>query len=416
MRVLVSAFTCHPNLGSGLGSGEDLLGWNLVKQVARFHEVWALTYATNLPGIEQAMEADPIPNAHFQYVDLPGWLRPMLKYQGTHQIYAYLWQIKAYLIARQLHHQNKFDIFHHITYANDWMASFIGALLPVPYVRGPGGGAHRTPKSLKLEYSLFGRTWENVRGWGQWALRCDPFFRMGHRRAKALLVCNNEAQAIMPRKWSDKTQIFPVSGISSEDLDYGSTAQQPSGQFRVLSAGSLIRIKGFSLTIRAFKEFAERHPEAHLSIIGSGPEEPSLQALIQRIGIEDRVDLLPAIPREQLLSKMAACDIFLFPSLRDGGGTVVIEAMALGRPVVCLNTGGPGMHITECCGIKITPGTPDETASKLAEALEKLYVDDDLRRNLGEAAKKKIEGHYLWDRLGDRVAEIYKQALTSGNH
>jgi glycosyltransferase involved in cell wall biosynthesis len=416
MRVLVSAFTCHPDLASGLGSGEDLLGWNLVKQIARHHEVWALTYAMNRPGIEQATQLDPVPNAHFHYVDMPRWLRPLLKYQGTHQVYAYLWQINAYFAARRLHGQHRFDIFHHITYANDWMASYIGALLPVPYVRGPGGGAHRTPRSLKPEYSIFGRIWENIRGWGQWVLRRDPFFQMGHRKARALLVCNAEARAIIPDKWSQKTQIFPVSGISSEDLNHKSSPKQSLGQFRILSAGSLIRIKGFALTIRSFKVFANKHSDAKLTIIGSGPEEATLRSLIQQLGLEELVNIVPSVPREQLLSKMADCDVFLFPSLRDGGGTVVIEAMALGRPVVCLDTGGPGMHITEECGIKISPGTPNQTERDLAEALERLYVNDGLRKSLGEAARDKIKGYYLWDRLGDRIAEIYQQAVSAQNN
>ena len=385
MRVLVSAFTCHPGLTSGLGSGEDLLGWNLVKQIAQHHEVWTLTHAMNRLGIEQSMRIEPIPNAHFQYIDMPRWLRPMLKYQGTHQIYAYLWQINAYFKARRLHSQNSFDIFHHVTYANDWMASYIGALLPVPYIRGPGGGAHRTPRSLKREYSIFGRIWENIRGWGQWVLRRDPFFQIGHGKAKALLVCNSEARAIIPDKWSQKTQVFPVSGISSEDLEYKSMPRQNLGEFRILSAGSLIRIKGFSLTIRAFKTFADGHPDAKLTIIGSGPEERTLQSLVQDLGLEDLVSLVPSVPRNQLLREMADCDVFLFPSLRDGGGTVVIEAMALGKPVVCLDTGGPGMHITEECGIKILPGTPSQTEKDLANALKQLYLDENLRKSLGKA-------------------------------
>ena len=94
---------------------------------------------------------------------------------------------------------------------------------------------------------------------------------------------------------------------------------------------------------------------------------------------------------------------------------VVIEAMALGKPVVCLDTGGPGMHINEECGIKILPSTPKQTEKDLAKALEQLYVDENLRKLLGEAAKQKIKGHYLWDRLGDRVAEIYQQAVSDRN-
>ena len=108
------------------------------------------------------------------------------------------------------------------------------------------------------------------------------------------------------------------------------------------------------------------------------------------MGLEDLVSLVPSVPRNQLLREIADCDVFLFPSLRDGGGTVVIEAMALGKPVVCLDTGGPGMHVSDECGIKIVPGTPSQTEKDLAKALDQLYVDENLRKSLGKAAKNKI--------------------------
>ena len=89
-----------------------------------------------------------------------------------------------------------FDAFHHVTYANDWMASYIGALLPVPYIRGPGGGAHRTPKGFEEEYQLGGRVWEKVRVAGQWIFRHDPAFLIGQNRASAILVCHDESATV----------------------------------------------------------------------------------------------------------------------------------------------------------------------------------------------------------------------------
>ena len=411
LRVLVSVFTCHPGSSSGLGAGEDVLGWNLVKQIARFHEVWALTYAENRPGIEQAMREEPVANAHFHYVDLPGWLRPLLRFQGTHQFYAYLWQIRAYFAAKKLHARHRFDLFHHITYANDWMASFIGAMLPIPYVRGPGGGAHRTPKGLEAEYSFLGRIWERVRAPAQWLFRHDPFFIKGQARARAILVCNREAWSHVPKKWSHKLEIFPVSGVSSDDLKLVTAAADGNGRFQVLSAGSLIKVKGFGLAIRAFQEFQVDHQDVEFTIVGSGPQERSLRALVTRSNLESKVRFLSSMPRQQLLSKMAGCDIFLFPSLRDGGGTVVIEAMSMGKAVVCLDTGGPGSHITEDCGIKIAPTSPEKTVHELAEALERLYLDQDLRFRLGSAAREKARRTYLWDRLGERIEKIYQRIL-----
>jgi glycosyltransferase involved in cell wall biosynthesis len=173
----------------------------------------------------------------------------------------------------------------------------------------------------------------------------------------------------------------------------------------------MLRVKGFGLAIKAFKEFVDKHPEAEFELVGSGPEEQKLGALVRRIHAESKVRFLPAMPRDELLRKMAAADVFLFPSLRDGGGTVAIEAMAVGKPVICLDVGGPGTNVTEGCGVKVTPRAPEGAIHELANALERLYLDQGLRSKMGEMARARAAQYYHWDRLGDRLMDIYESAL-----
>ena len=419
LRVLACAYTCCSPGTRDFRGGEDFLGWNLLKQIARFHELWAITNARDRKSIEESMAKEQIPNLHFCYVELPWWLQPLTRYQGGIQFYYHLWQVKAYFAARRLHRQHRFELFHHITYANDWLANFIGAFLPVPYIRGPGGGAHHTPKGFDIEYRLGGRIWERIRAIGQRVLRLDPIFMKGQSRAKAILLCNKESVAMMPKRWAHKVHQFPVSGISTEDFDQWSPLgpdTSPNGhQFRVLTAGSLIRVKGFGLAVKSFGRFAENHPETQFDIVGEGPEESRLRELVRSSHLEDKVNFLGAMPRNELLKEMAASDVFLFPSLRDGGGTVAVEAMAMGKPVVCLDVGGPGMHVTDDSGIKVVPEHPDQTAHKLASALESLYLDEELRHRLGQGARQRAEQMYHWDSLGEHLMGIYQHALGGAN-
>jgi len=90
---------------------------------------------------------------------------------------------------------------------------------------------------------------------------------------------------------------------------------------------------------------------------------------------------------------------------------VVIEAMAAGKPVICMDLAGPGMHVTEECGIKIPASSPLETMELIAQALERLYRDPELRGRMGEAARRRAEQLYTWDHLGERLQQIYEEAL-----
>ena len=412
LRVLACVFTCCPPGMEGFTGGESLLGWNLLLQIARSHDVWAVTQEQDRASLEQAVKDKALDSIHLQYVSLPPWLRVLMRVQGGHQLYYYLWQIKAYFVSRSLHKQVGFQLFHHITYANDWMVSFIGALLPVPYIRGPGGGAHRTPKGLEREYTFGGRTWEKLRSLGQWIFRHDPFFILGQGRARAILACNRESMDSVSATWAHKVHFFPVNGISQEDLALAKPANLKSDGFHVLSAGTLIRVKGFGLAIKAFKEFSDKYPETDFTVVGSGPEQPKLRALASQSLPNNKWQLLDWMPRSELLKQLARCDVFLFPSLRDGGGAVVIEAMAAGKPVVCLDNGGPGTHISAEWGVKITPDSPEQAVHDLSAALGSLYSNTELRLRLGNEARKQAEQFYLWDRLGDRLVRIYEQALA----
>ena len=342
------------------------------------------------------------------------------------QLYAYLWQIRACFEARKLHQKVKFDVFHHITFANDWMASYIGALLPIPYLRGPGGGAHRTPGGFLREYSFGARFWERFRSAGQWVLRRDPFFVRSQRRARVILLCNREAADAVPKALRHKVQLFPVNGISAEDLriiagenvrqgknaERAPDPQAPSQRlFEVLYAGKLLGLKGVALGIRGFALFAQRHSDVEFSLVGDGPERARLEALIQELGVGNCVHLQKWMPRSELLVLMRASDVFLFPSLRDGGGAVVVEALAAGKPVICMDLAGPGLHVTEDCGIKIPPQTTDQTVKGIADALEHLYGDRELVARMGKAARHRAEEAYVLDKLGDRLRGIYESVL-----
>lgn len=407
VKVLVCAFSCigDPDKRFAQG-GEGVLGWNIVKQLSRFFKVFVLTHSQN----KKFIEKEKIPNLKFFYLHFP-FLNFFQKMPGGIQFYAYLWQIKAYFLAKKLHQKINFDVFHHVTYANDWMASFIGALLKIPYIRGPGGGAHKVPKSFLSEFSFKSRLAQYFRTIAQWTFRHDPFFILGQKKAKAILVCNREALEAILKNWRKKTYLFPVNGISSNDLNCFTSIKRQNNKFRVLSAGKLLSIKGFGLAIKAFKIFTDKLPEAEFTIIGNGPELKNLENLVHQLELEDKIQFKEWMVRNDFLAELSSCDVFLFPSLRDGGGAVVVEAMASGKPVVCLDIGGPGLHVTKECGIRVGAHFPEQAVRDLGAALELLFKDRELCSRMGKAGRERAERFYHWDRLCERLMEIYQEAL-----
>ena len=414
MRVLVSAYACNPLGAPELHPGEDLTGWRLVHQIARFHEVHVLTHGYNRPGVEQAGGDSAGSPVRFHFLSLPrpvGWL---YKVEFGQRIYYYLWQMSAWRAARKLHRRLRFDIAHHVTFGNDWIASYIGAFLDVPFVMGPVGGGQRTPRALMSEYTAGGRLSERGRNAAQWLGRRDPVRHLALRRARAILVCNRETRDRVPRRQRGKVILFPVNGVSREDFG-GDAESLPDGRpFKVFMAGRFHRLKGFALALRGFGRFAAGRPGAEFVIIGSGPEEETLNRLVEELGLAGRVRMTGWLRRGDLLKEMRSSDVMLFPSFRDGGGAVVVEAMASGKPVIALDSGGPGFHVRPEWGFRIEPRSPDYVAAEIAAALETLHGDPSLVRAMGEAACRRAEDFYLWDRHGDRIRDIYQAALAAG--
>jgi glycosyltransferase involved in cell wall biosynthesis len=388
----------------------------LVAEIGRRHDVQVITHTYNRPGVLPALAKQALEGVTFHFLDLPRRLRLLYKVEIGQRVYYYLWQIAAYRLARRLHEKHRFDLAHHLTFGNDWIPSIIGALLPVPYVHGPVGGGQRTPKPLRAEYTAYGKLAESVREKAQWFGRRDYFRNRCLRRAKAILVCNRETRAKMPRTCDPKIFYFPVNGMSGDDLAVLPAEARPSdGVFRILTAGRLHRLKGFALAVKAFGLFVRDHPASEFILVGQGEEGARIREIIRELGLRDKVRTIDWLARRDLLALMARADIVAFPSFRDGGGAVVVEAMAMGKPVVCLDSGGPGFHVRPAWGIKVAPASVDTVVRDMAAAFARLHDDPALRSSMGREARGRVEDYYLYEKEGERLEEIYRFALSRGD-
>ncbi len=413
MKILISAYAFNPLGSHQLHPGEDLLGWKLVEQISRYHDVSVITHSYNRESILEALSKSEIPTMSIHFLELPLGLRKWFyKIEFAQMIYYYLWQIASWIKANKLHRQENFDLFHHLTFGNYWTPSFIGAFLSVPFIWGPVGGGQQSPRRLLKGFSFYGRFAEKTREIGQWLSRNHGLWHLCVQKAKVILVCNKETENKIPMKYRKKGQFFPVNGIEASKVVHSSNGRKKNKPFVVLTAGRMYRLKGFFLGLRAFSIFSKKYTDSEYIIVGKGEEEEKIRSLIERLGLRGKVKIIPWLPRNELLKIMRKSHIFLFPSFRDGGGAVVVEAMASGIPVVCLNAAGPGFHIQEKWGIKVKPRSAELVIEDLAKALEALYLNKEMRIKMGQEARKRALDYYTWDKLGKRLDSIYRQVLN----
>ena len=409
MKVLLSVYACGPARGSEPG-----VGWNWVKQVARFHEVWVLTRANNREQIEKALARKPLPNVRWIYFDLPRWMRFWKKGQRGIHLYYYLWQIGAYFVGWRIYRQIGFDLVHHVTFVNYWMPSFL-SLLPVPFIWGPVGGGESAPKAFWQLFSWRGKVYEILRDIARILAHLDPFVRLTGREIAFALATTEETARRLQALGRRQVEIHSNVGLPEEEIQrLASVPPRQSTPFRLVSIGRLLHLKGFNLGLKAFARFWQDFPESEYWIIGDGPERKRLERLARQLGVAEKVCFFGAVPRARVLELLADCDVLLHPSLHDSGGWVCLEAMAAGHPVICLDLGGPALQITDETGIKVPAISPEQVVNDLAKAILRLAQDPDLRARMGEAARKRVVEQFDWDKKGELMQRLYEEVILKG--
>lgn len=405
--ILATTYAVNPYKGS-----EDGMGWNFVNQIARHHNVIAVTRKNNQQHIEKYMKENPDPiyeRISFLYYDLPKWV---VKLKGGARFampYYYLWQ---YFMPSFLKKQNvQYDIVHNVNFHNDWTPSRLWKM-GKPFVWGPTGHHPLIPEAyLKPIYGekAFKKdqfTWRLK----EFFWNKDPNLRKTVKKADHILGMNKSVQEVL--NTDKKVQVMP--SVASED--FGHFPDKDFDVLNIISAGRLVPLKGFDVTIRAFANFynkldVERQGKVYLRIVGSGPEEGMLKQMAKDLKVDHRIEFISWIERSELQKLYQKSNLFLFPS-HEGAGMVVSEALSYSIPVVCFDNCGPGEFITPECGIGIPYGDYDESIDQFGEAILSIYNDKDKFKRMSEASRERYNSWFNWDVRGEQLKEIYEKLAS----
>jgi glycosyltransferase involved in cell wall biosynthesis len=172
----------------------------------------------------------------------------------------------------------------------------------------------------------------------------------------------------------------------------------------VLSVGRLVEEKGHVHLLESVPAVLERFPGAVFLVVGDGPLRPSLEERASRLGVEAVVRFEGT--RFDVDRLLMASDIFVLPSLQEGLPLALLDAMAMGTPVVATAVGGIGeILVNEQNGLLIPPAD----APALARAVLRLLTDDELRKRCGDAARELMGREYTIDRMCGEYSELFQR-------
>jgi len=409
LKVLISAYACEFNKGSEPGAG-----WNMVNQISRFHDVWVITRKNNRYSLEKN-DSGMIPGIRCVYYDLPKWMSFWKKGNRGVYLYYYLWQIGAYFVARRLHKRVNFNIVQHVTFGVYWMPSFM-SFLNIPFVYGPLGGAEFTPEEFYKTLSFRAKFYERLRNAVRMIAEKDPFVINSIKKAKVVLAKFNETDKRLRVLGAKDVKIYTEGGITKEELNKISEISNgksngKSKRFKVVSIGRLLHWKGFHIGLKAFAHFQKKFPDSEYYFIGEGPELDNLRSMSEELSITNNVKFFNQLPRDKVFKILAECDVLLHPSLHDSGGMVCLEAMASGKPVICLDLGGPSMQVTDETGFKVPAVSPEQAVRDITDSMIKLAQDSNLINQMGDAGRERIDMYFDWDKKGEWLSNLYQELV-----
>ena len=402
-KIFVSAYACEPGLGSEIG-----VGWHWVLEMSKHFELWVLTRESNRGTIEPWIAVHPeFAEIHFLYFDLPKWARFWKKGMRGVRTYYNIWQYCTNGIVKRTMTQNGIKVFHNLTYGNAlWKVSSFGQ--KQFFVWGPVGGLETIPAEYSRHYTLKSRLIEWVRRTAIKMLPLNYGLKKLCRNADLILCKTEITRELLPAKYRDKSVLF--TDVAVEKSEHAQIAQsKDSNRIEFITVGRLDAWRGFDLVIESFACVAKDDKRMHLTIVGKGSDKARLIQLVERYGLQEQVTFTGNIPMEEYYNLLANADVVVNASLKEGAVTVSFDSMAMGKPLICIDTTGYTRYFSNEYAVVIPRTGREEVIADIATAMERMK-DEKERRAIGEKAKDAGE-QFLWESRGIEYRDLLKSKI-----
>src|SRR5208337_3176890 len=381
---------------------------NYVQAIARRHKVWLITRSNEKEETEQFLREHPglMPNLTIHYIP---WTESDFKYPLNEIPHYFLyrhWQWRAYLLGRSLDAQIDFDLVHHVNATGFREPGYLWKI-DKPFVWGPVGGLQYFP--VQLLNALPFAAWPYFLAknfFNFWAMRTSRRPRVAAARAAAIIAGTSLAAERIQALWGRTS--YRLCEVSAPERSSAPPARRLPGEpFRIVWSGRFVPGKAFNIVLLALECFNRHTTNWELICVGDGKLMGRWKRLAATLGIADHCKFLGRVPREEAVAALAGGHCFVQPSLYDATSSVVVEALAMGLPVVCLNHFGFKDAVSESCGIRIEPCNLRQVVRDFASAFGVLEQDEEARYRKALAAQK-ASLEYTWMYKSQALHAIYE--------
>ena len=414
-RVLVIAEAANPEWTS-----VPLVGWKLVSALA---EVAAVHFVTHVRNRDAIIRQGLIEGRDFTAIDNEAFARRFSRLaevlgggsgkgwttRTAFSSFAYysfeleLWrQFSTRLVSRE------FDIVHRVTPLSPTTPSILAkrlAKIDVPFVIGPLNGGIPWPKGFRdVQYAE--REWlSHLRG----AFKILPGYRSTRKYSSAIIVGSEHSFGEMPDWCRRKCVYIPENAVDLSSVT-ASACRTPRLPLRAGFVGRLVPYKGADILIEAASIFLTEN-QLRLEIVGDGPQRKLLEKLVDRLGVQAFVKFHGWLPHSETQKILGSCDVMLFPSIREFGGGVVVEAMSQGVPPIVADYGGPSELVDGLTGIKVPFGDRESLIQGFKNAIKMIVERPDNLVTLGDAARQKVISNLTWEAKAQQIGQVYAAVL-----
>ena len=411
LRVLILAEAANPEWTS-----VPLIGWSHALALSKICHAHLVTQVRNEKAITKFGWTS---GDEFTVIDTEGLLKPLVRLSiflrgGTNLAWTIDTALQSiaypyfeYKVWAQFKHrliEGEFDVVHRITPVSPTAPSYLAKRLShlgIPFVVGPLNGGVAWPKQFP-DLQTHEKEWLNH---CKQAYKLLPGYRSLRRHASVIIAGSMATKEQFPHWTQDRVLYLPENAIDKARFPESNRANYRS-PIKAAFVGRLVPYKGADIAIEAIAPMAKAG-KITFDIYGDGPEKNRLQELIKTFGLESSVTLHGFIENADLHLKLADADIFVFPSLREFGGGVVLEAMALGVVPIIVDYAGPAELVTENCGYLVPLDERDKLVQSLSQTLSNICEDPSTLIEKRENCIRRVEKFYTWEKKVEQITAIY---------